>query len=177
MSLRGHRRGFVAQLPTERYLIVRADSQDFAFAAELVQGLLTLEETGAVGTLTVQDQEYPLLDLFSELGIVQSSDGPETRVILLAKAGVRACIRVDQVHGLVEVERTQILSLPPQFLGDERSWYIGLILFKAGLAIGLSPMWVMERARHGGRELIAQGARQALPFSPSSHSGGKDVVC
>jgi hypothetical protein len=77
MSLRGHRIGLTAYVPIERFLIVGIDSQQFALSAELVQGLLTMEESGTVSILTVQGQEYPSLDLVDQLGLAQAGDGPE----------------------------------------------------------------------------------------------------
>ena len=88
MSLRGHRIGSAAHVPIERYLIVGIDSQQFALSAELVQGLLTMEESGSVSTLMVQGQEYPSLDLGGRLGLAQAGDGPETRMVLVGQAGV-----------------------------------------------------------------------------------------
>lgn len=177
MSLRGHRIGLAAHVPIERFLIVGRDSQQFALSAELVQGLLTMEESGTVSTLTVQGQEYPFLDFGKQLGLAQAGDGPETRMVLLAQAGVRTYIRVDQVHGLVEVERTRILPLPRQFRSEERSWYVGLILYGEGVAIALHSGWLLSGARQEYGELLNQSQRLPLRLSDTSYRVGKGLAC
>lgn len=177
MSLRGHRIGAAAHVPMERYLIVEIGAQQFALTAELVQGLLTVEESGSVAILTVQGQEYPPLDLGGRLGLTQTCDRPETRTVLLAQAGIRACIRVDQVHGLVEVERTRVLPLPRQFRGDERNWYVGLVLYGEGVAVGLHSGWLLSGAMPGHGLLLNQGQRLPLRLSDMSERMGKGIAC
>lgn len=177
MSLRGHRIGSAAHVPIERFLIVGIDTRQFALSAELVQGLLTMEESGSVSTLTVQGQEYPFLDLGDRLGLAQAGDGPETRMVLLAQAGIRACIRVDQVHGLIELERTRILPLPHQFRSEERSWYVGLILYGEGVAVGLDSIWLLSGARQGDGGLLSLDRRLPLCLSATSDRMRKGIAC
>ena len=143
MSLRGHNRVDAAHVPTERYLIVSIDARRFALSADLIQGLLTPEESRSSGTLSVQGRDYAPLNLAARLGLADSGDGPESRIVLVARAGVCACIRVEQVHGLVELERSHVRPLPDQFRGDERAWYTGLILFDEGVAVGLNSDWLV----------------------------------
>ena len=168
MSLRGHGIGSAAHVPIERFLIVGIDTRQFALSSDLVQGLLTVEESGSGNTLTAQGQEYPSLDLGGRLGLAQADDGPETRMVLLAQAGVHACVRVDQVHGLVEVERTRVLPLPRQFRNEERNWYVGLILYGDGVAIGLHTRWLLSGAiqRDGGSVNQDQRLPQRLSDTP-----------
>jgi len=177
MSLRGHRIGWVAHVPIDRFLIVGIDSQQFALSAELVQGLLTMEESSSVSTLMVQGQEYPSLDLGDRLGLAQAGDRPETRTVLLAKAEIRACLRVDQVHGLVEIERTCVLPLPSQFRGEERNWFVGLILYGEGVAVGLHSRWLLGCAmqEHGG--LLNQSQRLPLRLSETSDRMRRGIAC
>ncbi len=146
MSLRGHNRGegAAAHVPTERYLIVSIDGQRFALSADLIQGLLTPEESRSGETFAVQGRDYAPLNLAARLGLAEAGDGPESRMVLVARAGIRACIRVAQVHGLVEFDRTRVLPLPCQFRGDERTWYSGLILFEDSVAVGLHADWLIE---------------------------------
>ncbi len=177
MSLRGHRIGSATHLPIERFLIVGIDRQQFALSAELVQGLLTLEESGTASTLTVQGQEYPSLDLGDQLGLAQGGDGSETRMVLLAQAGIRAYIRVDQVHGLVEIDRTRILPLPRQFRSEERNWYVGFILYGAGVAVGLHSGWLLSGAMQGGGGLLNQSQRLPLRLSGTSDRIEKGLAC
>lgn len=177
MSLRGHRIGSALQVPIERFLIVGMDTQQFALSAELVQGLLTLEESGSAGALMVQGQEYPVLDLADRLGLARAGDGPETRRVLLAQAGIRACIRVDRVYGLVEVERTRVLPLPRQFRSEERNWYVGLILYGEGVAVALHSMWLLSGVLQGNGGLTAQGQRLPLRLSDMSDRMRKGIAC
>jgi CheW-like domain len=177
MSLRGHGIGSAAHVPIERFVIVGIDTRKFALSSELVQGLLTMEESGSVSTLTVQGQEYPSLDLGGRLGLGQAGDGPETRMVLLAQAGIRACVRVDQVHGLVEIERTRMLPLPHQFRSEERSWYVGLILYGDGVAIGLHPRWVLSGVMQRDGGLVNQDQRLPLRLSDTSDRMRKGIAC
>ena len=177
MSLRGHRIGSAAHVPVERFLIVGIDTRQFALSAELVQGLLTMEERGSVSTLTVQGQEYSPLDLGGRLGLAQAGDGPETRMVLLAQAGSYACIKVDQVHGLIEVDRTRVLPLPRQFRSEERNWYVGLILYGEGLAVGLHSRWLLSGAMEGHRGLLNQEQRLPLRLSDTSDRMRKGIAC
>lgn len=177
MSLRGHRIGSAAHVPIERFLIVGIDTQQFALSAELVQGLLAMEESGSVSTLTVQGLEYPALDLGGWLGLPQAGDGPETRMVLLAQEGIRACLRVDQVHGLVEVERTRALPLPRQFRSEERNWYVDLILYGEGVAVGLHSMWLLSGAMERHRGLLNQEQRLPLRLSDTSDRMRKGLAC
>lgn len=177
MSLRGHRRGSAAHVPTERYLIVSVAAQRFALSADLIQGLLTLEESCSVGILTVQGHDYPPLNLAGRLGLAEAGDGPETRFVLVARAGIRACIRVEQVHGLVEVERARVLPLPGQFRSDERNWYIGLILLEEGVAIGLNSVWLIGGAMQGSREVMAQEERPPQLVHVVSEGMGRGLAC
>ena len=177
MSLRGHRIGSAAHVPIERFLIVEIGSQQFALSADLVQGLMTMEESGFVNTLTVQGQDYPSLDLGDRLGLAQAGDGPETRMVLLAQAGIRACIRVDQVHGLVEVERPRVLPLPGQFRSEERNWYVGLILYGEGVAVGLHSRWLLSGAMQGHGGWLNQSQRLPLRLSDTSDRMRKGIAC
>lgn len=136
-----------------------------------------MEESGLVSTLTVQGQEYPFLDLGDRLGLAQAGDGPETRMVLLAQAGIRACIRVDQVHGLIELERTRILPLPHQFRSEERNWYVGLILCGEGVAVGLHTRWLLNGAMQGHGGLLNQSQGLPLRLSDTPDRMRKGIVC
>lgn len=152
MSLRSHNRGDAAHVPTERYLIVGIDGQQFALTADVIQGLLTPEECRFGETVTVQGRDYTSLNLAARLGLAEAGEGPESRLVLVARAGICACIRVEQVHGLVELERACVRPLPSQFRGEERAWYSGLILFEDGVAVGLNSEWLIKGVMQAGGE-------------------------
>lgn len=177
MSLRGHRQGAAAHVPTERYLIVNVGAHRFALSADLIQGLLTIEESRSVGILTVQGLDYPFLNLAGRLGVTEAGDGPETRFVLVERAGTRACIRVELVYGLVEVERARVLPLPAQFRSDERNWYIGLILLEEGVAVGLNSAWLIGGTMQGGRGVVAQEEQPPLLAHVASEEMGRGLVC
>lgn len=177
MSLRGHNLGDAAQVPTERYLIVSIDAQRFALSADLIQGLLTPEESRSRGALAVQGQDYIPLNLAARLGLADAGDGSESRIVLVARAGICACIRVERVHGLVELERRSVRPLPAQFRGDERTWYRGLILFDDGVAISLNSDWLLGGVMQVPGEVT--GRVQRLPqLQPVGFDGmGKGQTC
>jgi len=177
MSLRGGRIESAAHVPIDRFLIVGIDDRQFALPADLVRGLLTVQERDSVNRLAVHGQEYAALDLADRLGLVQVADGPETRMVLLAQAGIQVCIRADQVHGLVEVERTHVLPLPRQFRSEERHWYAGLILYGGGVAIGLHPRWLLSGVMQGYGEMLIQPQRVPLCLLDASGSMRKGIVC
>jgi len=162
----------------DRYLVVTVGAMRVAVSAETVEGLLTLEESGSLGSLTVQGQVYAAVDLAIRLGLSPDEDGPDTRVILLAQGTARANVRVACVHGLVECDRRQVLPLPHQFRGEERGWYGGLLLLGEGVSVVLRTQWLLDGAEavssSGG---VFQGHSQPLLSNAESLAIGKGVSC
>lgn len=103
-----------------------------------------MEEAGAASTLTVQGFTYCRIDLATRLRLPEDPEGMDTRVILFSKGNARGNIRVAHVHGLKELEQSQILPLPRQFQGEEQKWYQGMALFGESIALVLDPAWVVE---------------------------------
>src|SRR4051812_1008424 len=126
MSLRGRQAGAKSLAPSVRFLIVSAGGTCLALHADRIQGLQTVEEAGAAGTVTVQGLVYAYVDLPARLRRPIDPEGPETRVILFSKGSARGNIRVACVHGLKDLDPSQILLLPQQFRGDEKLWYQGM---------------------------------------------------
>lgn len=143
MSLRG-RQVTASVAPTCRLLIVTVGGVCFAVQADYIKGLLTVDEAGPLETLTVQELTYPKMDFTVRLGLPHDPQGPETRIILFAKGQGRANIPVARVHGLQEIEQSQMLPMPRQFQREERNWYQGMVLFEEGVALVLNPSWIME---------------------------------
>jgi chemotaxis signal transduction protein len=161
MSLRGHRVRKTSVAPTFRVLVVTVGGAQFALHADRVQGLLTIEEAGSAGALTVQGVTYAGIDLAPRLQLPVDTDGPETRVVLLSHGTARGNIRVAQVHGLKELEQTQLLPLPRHFQGEEQGWYQGMILFEESVALVLASTWLM----HGrGTGQVAGALEQPAAF-------------
>lgn len=147
MGLRG-RQATASVAPMVRFLVVAVGGTHLALHADRVQGLLTLGEAAVSGdTLTVQGLAYSAIDLAARLRLHPGPDGPETRLVLLAKGTQRGFLRVDEVYGLQELEPSQVRPLSRHFQGDEQRWYQGLILFGQGVALILNPAWLMERSR------------------------------
>ena len=143
MSLRGRQAGARSLAPSVRFLIVSAGGTCLALHADRIQGLQTIEEAGSAGTLTVQGVMYPYVDLSARLRRPMDPEGAETRIVLFSKGSARGNIRVSRVHGLKELDPSQILPLPPQFRGDEKRWYQGMILFENTVALVLNAAWVL----------------------------------
>ncbi len=174
MSLRGRQAGTTSLAPRSRFLIVTVGGTHLALHADRVQGLLTMEEAGLAEALTVQGLTYARVDLGTPLHLPDDSEGPDTRVVLLSSGSVRGNIRVAQVHGLKEIEQSQVLPLPRHFQNEEQSWYHGILLFEESVALVLNPAWVMEGC--GVRQALGtvehRGEPQRMLATPRALAGG-----
>ncbi len=154
MSLRGQQGSGRTKLlaDTSRFLIVTVGDAPMAVHADSVQGLLTLEEVGSNPAPVVHGQTYHPVDLAARIGISSDPDGSETRVVLLASGSAHGSLCVAQVQGLEEVDRSRVLPLPPQFRGEEREWYRGILLLEDGVALILDLAWLLatDRIAHDG---------------------------
>jgi CheW-like domain len=144
MSLRGRQAGARFLAPSVRFLVVTVGGACVALHAERIQGLQTVDEAGPPGPLTVQGLEYAYINLASRLRRPVDAEGSETRIILFSKGHMRGNIRASQIHGLKDIEVSEILPLPRQFRGEEQRWYQGMILFESSVALVLNPAWVLE---------------------------------
>ncbi len=170
MTLRG-RHAAASIAPTVRFLIAAIGGTRLAFHADRVQGLLTLSEAQISGdTLSVQTLTYSRIDLAARLSLHPEPDGSETRMILLARGSQRGYVRVDGVHGLRELEPSQVLPLSRHFQSEEQRWYQGLLLAGDGVALILNSAWLMECGAHADA-VGARGDGHALP--PPAVSEGR----
>lgn len=144
MSLRGRHARATSLAATVRFLIVTVGGTHFALHADRVQGLLTVEEAASAESLTEQGVTYASIDLATRLQLPADADGLETRVVLLSNGNSRGNIRVAQVHGLKELDQSQVLPLPRHFQGEEQTWYQGIALFEESVAMVLNPAWLMQ---------------------------------
>lgn len=179
MSLRGRHAGAGSIAPTVRFLVVSAGGTYLALHADRIQGLLTIEEAGAAGVLTVQGLVYSYVDLAGRLHRSVDPEGPDMRVILFSKGSTRGNIRVAKVHGLKELEQSQVLSLPGQFRGEEQRWYQGMILFEDSVALVLNPAWVLEACGPASAVGVEQrqDGRSRIPVSRPVLIGGQSEAC
>ena len=161
MSLRGQSRGARTRLSAEtsRFLVVTAGNAPLALHADSVQGLLTIEEAGVTDLPALHGATYPAIDLTVRFGLPSDQDSPDTRVVLLSTGDARGHLRAAQVSRLEEVDRSRVLPLPPQFRGEEREWYRGILLLDEGIALILNLPWLL------------QGERFTRIQEPASHRG------
>lgn len=167
MSLRGHSRSALAAATTERVLIVTSGPIMLAISATAIDGFLPLEET-TTGLVTVRGVSYPISDLARWLSRPRTDQARESRVVLCGSRGRHRGFRVDQVLGLTTVDLTQIRPLPPHFMGEERTWYKGVFLYRDGVALWANPEWLVGPDVGGDpllRRLDATGLeeRRAIP--------------
>jgi chemotaxis signal transduction protein len=50
---------------------------------------------------------------------------------------------VEEVIGMIDVQREECRPLPPQFRQDERTWVSGTTFFQERLVLILSPEWIL----------------------------------
>lgn len=167
MSLRGRHAGAISSAPTARFLVVTMGGTHFALHADRVQGLLTVEEAGSAGPLTVQGVAYAGMDLAKRLQLPADPDGPQTRVVLFSIGTARGHIRVAQVHGLKELEQFQVRPVPRHFQGDERTWYQGMLLFEEGVALVLNSAWLLQECGAGPAVGLLERHGELPPFPPT----------
>ena len=126
------------------FLIAMLCGRYLAFEAELIQGVLTHEDVGCLQDPVVQGITYRVVDLITRLHLASERLSDGTDVVLLADGMRRGSVRVQKVHGILEIQRSQVLPLPAQFYGPERRWYRGMILFDRSVALVLNTAWVLE---------------------------------
>ncbi|MBD0315507.1 MAG: chemotaxis protein CheW [Nitrospiraceae bacterium] len=168
MSLRG-RQVAISSTLLRRFVIVTVGGVRFAMQADYVKGLLRPEEAGSLGDLTVHGQTYVAADVATGLRLSVNADGPDSRIILFAKGEHRISLPVARVHGLIDIEESQVLSLPRHFRSEERRWYQGMVLFEDGVALVLNPDWLIEGCvAHPAMEAAADARRETpLPLHPA----------
>lgn len=150
-----------------RFLIVTVGGTHFALHADRVEGLLTVEEAASAGSLTIQGVTYAGIDLAARLQLPADADGPETRAVLLSNGTSRGNIRVARVHGLKELEQSQVLPLPRHFHGEEQTWYQGMVLFEESVAVVLNSAWLIQG--YGAGQVLGIAERHGeLPQFPAT---------
>lgn len=143
MSLRGRQNSTNMLVETASFLVIRLGLTYLALPATGVRGVLTQDEAGHERTVTAAGSLYRPVDLAQQLSIVADLSGIEMRTVLYSAGGFLGAICVEQVVGLIDVERNECLSLPPQFRGDERNWFGGMMLYQDQLVLILNPSWVL----------------------------------
>jgi len=71
-------------------------------------------------------------------------------------------VRVEEVIGMIEVERAECRPLPSHFQQEERTWISGTTIYRDQLVLILSPEWVLGELG----EVVTSGVTpQALSIS------------
>lgn len=143
MGLRGRQKAVAAAVQTASLLIVRIGENIYALPSHGVRGVLTKEEGGSTTTIKALGITYSDVDLAARLSLTLDQCNPDMRVVLYSNDQTNGAIRVDEVIGMVEMERDQCKPLPPQFHGEERTWISGTTTFRDRLALIFSPEWVL----------------------------------
>ncbi|TLY12984.1 MAG: chemotaxis protein CheW [Nitrospirae bacterium] len=153
---------------TTRFLVVMCAETCFALPADIVRGLMTLEEAGLAEAVTTLGVTYPLRDMAAHFGLPPVSSAPESRIILCTMGTFHKGFRVSQMLGLADVDNARIRPLPPHFGGPERKWYGGLFLFQETVALMVHPGWLLGEER-GPAQLPRLSATPVTAFA-SGHA-------
>ena len=143
MSLRGHHKVTTAVVQTASLLVVRFGKQWCAVPSQGVRGVLTSQEAGNAGRVTFVGVTYDDVDLAGRLGTAFDASNPDMRVVLYSNGQTHGAVRVEEVIGMIEVERAECRPLPSHFQQEERSWISGTTVYRDQLVLILSPEWVL----------------------------------
>jgi len=149
MSLRGQKARLRSSVPAAQFFVVTLGARSLAFDGDAVRGLLTSEEAGESEVVTVQGVAYANVDLAGRLALSTDEGSSDTLIVLLSWGRLQGSVRVDRVQGRVELDQSQILPLPRQFQGEERTWYRGIILFEESVAPVLDTAWILQGVETG----------------------------
>lgn len=152
---------------TASFLVIRLGLTYLALPAIGVRGVLTQEEAGHERTVTAAGSVYRPVDLAQQLSIVADLSGIEMRTVLYSAGGFLGAICVEQVVGLIDAERNECLPLPPQFRGDERNWFGGIMLYQDHLVLILNPSWVLRELPSAEPASLEQ-AEQLMKLTPAT---------
>lgn len=133
--------------PSSCYVVVTIGERWFAFDADAVRGMLTMQEAGSQAVFA-DGIVYPPLAFPDLLEVYPNEDSSDRRVLLLAHQDRYGCVGVDRVHGQLACQASEVVPLPLHFQGAEREWYLGMILFQESVAVILSVSWVLSGSHH-----------------------------
>jgi CheW-like domain len=159
MSLRGRQNSTSAPVASARLLVLRLGMSYVALPAVGVHGILTRLEAADGQAVTVAGLLYQPVDLAQRLSLAADFSGIEMRTVLYSTGRSQGAIPVEQVVGLVDVERKDCLPLPPQFQRDERNWFGGMMLYQDQLVLILNPAWALGESADAGVASIGQAGQ------------------
>lgn len=143
MSLRGHHKATTATVQTASLLVVRFGKNFCGLPSAGVRGVFTHEEVGRGESVTAVGITYHDVDLAGRLGTALDLSHPDMRVVLYSNGHTHGAVRVEEVIGMIDVQREECRPLPPQFRQDERTWISGTTFFQERLVLILSPEWIL----------------------------------
>ena len=143
-----------AVVQTASLLVVRFGKLWCAAPSQGVRGVLTPQEAGRVGRVTFAGVTYQDLDLAGRLGTTLDSSNPDMRIVLYSNGQTHGAVRVEEVIGMIEVERVDCRPLPSHFQQEERAWISGTTIYRDQLVLILSPEWVLGELG----EVVTEGA-------------------
>jgi chemotaxis protein histidine kinase CheA len=143
MSLRGHHKVTTTVVQTASLLVVRFGSQWCALPSQGVRGVMTEHEASRGGRVTFVGVMYEDVDLAGRFGAALDPSNPDMRVVLYSNGQTHGAVRVEEVIGMIEVERAECRPLPSHFQKDERTWISGTTIYRDQLVLILSPDWVL----------------------------------
>ena len=155
MSLRGHHKVTTAVVQTARLLVVRFGKQWCGLPSQGVRGVLTPEEAGRSGRVTFVGVTYQDVDLSARLDAALDASNPDMRVVLYSNNQTNGAVRVEEVIGMIEVERAECRPLPSHFQQEERTWISGTTIYRDQLVLILSAEWVLGELG----EVVGTGVR------------------
>ncbi len=144
MGLRGHKITAGSGGQTVSFLVVRIGSTQVALPAQWVRGIITLIEAGTEGVVTWANSSYERTDLAGRLSITTMLPAAETRIVLYGNDQRSRSFMVGGVLGLVEMDRSEVHPLPPQFRGGERDRLPGYFFHPGYIALIANPFWVLD---------------------------------
>ncbi|HEY6262220.1 MAG TPA: chemotaxis protein CheW [Nitrospiraceae bacterium] len=161
MTLRGRHNSTNVLVEMASFLVVRLGDSYLALPASGVRGVLTNEEVGHTEAVTVAGNTYEPIDLAQRLLVIADLSGLEMKTLLYSNGHSQAAIRVEQIVGLVDVERKDCFPLPAQFQRDEQQWFMGMMLYQDQLVLILNPAWVVGELDVGVPAFVGQTERIA----------------
>ena len=167
MSLRGRHNSTNMLVETASFLVVRLGGSYLGLPAAGVRGILTKEEAGHEQAVTAAGIIYQPVDLALRLSMVADLSGLEMRTVLYSNGHSQGAIRVEQVVGLMDVERKDCFPLPPQFQRDERNWFAGMMLYQDQLVLILNPSWALGELADVVPASVGQ-AEQMIAATPTA---------
>ena len=170
MSLRSRHNSTNMLAETASFLVVRMGVSYLALPAVGVHGVLTKEEAGDEQAVTAAGTIYRPVDLAQRLSVVADLSSRQMRIVLYSNSHCQGAIRVEQVVGLMDVERKDCFQLPPQFRRDERIWFAGMMLYQDQLVLILNPSWVLGESADVVPASVGQ-TEQMIVATPAAIGG------